>query len=270
MGKYKGKPAGAIEVKGKTAAGDFVRRIKASEGLATPDNSALRLLWARKRLQRLSDTARLAKEDPRVQEITALGLKYGLMTGYTSFVAVDKVKRGDGQVVTVKQPLPLPEGVSDLAVGGGVMQKARMAAPPGSYASAAVDAVKEAPALPIRQGEGDKRGKLTVTGQVTEVKGELNVDRVKAALEQELGRITACCAAAQARGLTLPQEIPLRFTIGPDGKVIKTRVVFLPVKYLKLSECLREIVLNFAFPAPGKGEVQVKVKLLIKEGAPSK
>ena len=52
-----------------------------------------------------------------VKEVTALGLKYSLMTPYTSFVAVDQVKRADGQVVTVKQPLPLPEGVSDLAIG---------------------------------------------------------------------------------------------------------------------------------------------------------
>ena len=40
------------------------------------------------------------------------------MTPFTSFVAVDQVKRADGRVVTVKQPLPLPQGVSDLAVGG--------------------------------------------------------------------------------------------------------------------------------------------------------
>ena len=57
------------------------------------------------------------KNQDLVKEVTALGLKYSLLTPYTSFVAVDQVKRADGQVVTVKQPLPLPEGVSDLAVG---------------------------------------------------------------------------------------------------------------------------------------------------------
>jgi len=40
------------------------------------------------------------------------------MTQYTSFVAVDKIIRETGEVVTVKQPLPLPQGVSDYAVGG--------------------------------------------------------------------------------------------------------------------------------------------------------
>jgi Ca-activated chloride channel family protein len=50
--------------------------------------------------------------------VTKLELKYHLMTEYTSFVAVDKVIRETGEVVTVKQPLPLPEVVSDYAVGG--------------------------------------------------------------------------------------------------------------------------------------------------------
>ena len=44
-----------------------------------------------------------------------LGLKYHLMIQYTSFVAVDTIVRDTGELVTVKQPLP--EGVSDYAVG---------------------------------------------------------------------------------------------------------------------------------------------------------
>ena len=46
-------------------------------------------------------------------------MKYHLLTNYTSFLAVDQVVRNphpaDSQ--TVKQPLPMPQGVSDLAVG---------------------------------------------------------------------------------------------------------------------------------------------------------
>ena len=51
-------------------------------------------------------------------EITALGLSYGLLTRYTSFVAVQEiVRRTTEDAEDVDQPLPLPEGVSDLAVG---------------------------------------------------------------------------------------------------------------------------------------------------------
>ena len=51
-------------------------------------------------------------------EITSLGLSYGLLTRYTSFVAVQEVvRRTTESADDVDQPLPLPEGVSDLAVG---------------------------------------------------------------------------------------------------------------------------------------------------------
>jgi Ca-activated chloride channel family protein len=51
-------------------------------------------------------------------EITALGLKYNLLTDYTSFVAVArKVVNPGGSASNVDQPLPLPAGVSNSAVG---------------------------------------------------------------------------------------------------------------------------------------------------------
>ena len=120
LGKYQGSATGAIVVRGKTAKGPFEQRLELKQAKAGPENAALRLLWARQRIMNLVDFSRFdRKNQEMVKEVTALGLKYSLMTPYTSFVAVDQVKRADGQVVTVKQPLPLPEGVSDLAVGGG-------------------------------------------------------------------------------------------------------------------------------------------------------
>jgi len=56
--------------------------------------------------------------DDAVKEITSLGLKYNLLTRYTSFIAVrEKVVNPNGSADNVNQPLPLPVGVSDLAVG---------------------------------------------------------------------------------------------------------------------------------------------------------
>jgi Ca-activated chloride channel family protein len=45
-------------------------------------------------------------------------LKYSLLTQYTSFIAVrEAVSNTQGPAEDVDQPLPLPEGVSDMAVG---------------------------------------------------------------------------------------------------------------------------------------------------------
>lgn len=51
-------------------------------------------------------------------EITSLGLTYGLLTRYTSFIAVHElVRRTTEDADDVDQPLPLPAGVSNRAVG---------------------------------------------------------------------------------------------------------------------------------------------------------
>jgi Ca-activated chloride channel family protein len=47
-------------------------------------------------------------------------LKYSLLTQYTSFIAVrEEVENPLGSAGDVNQPLPLPLGASDLAVGDG-------------------------------------------------------------------------------------------------------------------------------------------------------
>jgi Ca-activated chloride channel homolog len=54
------------------------------------------------------------------EAITTLGLQHNLLTQYTSFIAVDHVVRNldaDHRAVSVHQPLPLPQGVSNNAVG---------------------------------------------------------------------------------------------------------------------------------------------------------
>ncbi len=118
-GKFRGAPAGVLEIEGQTASGPFMRSIDiAAARLAEHDTSALALLWARSRIATLTDDQKLVNDAAAAPQITALGLKYGLLTDYTSFVAVDRVVRNaGGEQRSVDQPQPLPQGVSELAVG---------------------------------------------------------------------------------------------------------------------------------------------------------
>ena len=117
-GKFRGTPTGSIEIEGISAAGAFRRSIDAAAGASRRDAPALATLWARSRIATLGDYQKLVNDSAAAQEITALGLKYGLLTDYTSFIAVDQVVRNPtGQQTSVDQPQPLPAGVSELAVG---------------------------------------------------------------------------------------------------------------------------------------------------------
>jgi len=121
FGKWRGKPQGTIDISGTT--GKDVYRTSVPVGEAAPDEGhrALSYLWARARLTNLFDYEP-GEDADRVAEIKSIGLSYSLLTPYTSFVAVHEVVRNaDGHADDVDQPLPLPLGVSDLAVGGGAM-----------------------------------------------------------------------------------------------------------------------------------------------------
>ncbi len=119
-GKWKAgelAPDARLVVEGQTANGP--QRIEtALAGTVSRDSAALRHLWARSRIASLSDDEALQGGRAHKAEITALGLKYGLLTDYTSFIAVDRIVRAVSEEATkVDQPSPLPHGVSNLAVG---------------------------------------------------------------------------------------------------------------------------------------------------------
>ena len=109
---------GEIEVSGKGGKEDYVRRFPLEETKPLELNSAIRYLWARSRIARLSDFD-FGRENPETQEeITSLGLTYSLLTPYTSFIAViETLRNKEAQSKDVDQPLPLPLNVSNLAVG---------------------------------------------------------------------------------------------------------------------------------------------------------
>ncbi len=118
FGKWRGSAAGTFELTGKTGQGEYSATLNVADFGPSGDNSALRYLWARSRIAELSDYGAAYVDDGKAREITALGLKYNLLTQFTSFIAVrEQVVNPNGNAEDVNQPLPLPIGVSDLAVG---------------------------------------------------------------------------------------------------------------------------------------------------------
>jgi len=118
-GKYRGKPNGNIQLTGVTGTESYTANYKTSSAKPSDRNRGLEYLWARSKIRMLDDYIKLRKDDQRVKEVTALGLKHNLLTNYTSFVAIDHepVVAANTPNKKVKQPLPLPKGVPNSAVG---------------------------------------------------------------------------------------------------------------------------------------------------------
>ena len=119
FGKWRGPITGSFELTGKSGIGDYVSRLDITGLQPEESNRALRYLWARSLIAELSDYGSPNVRDDRAKDITSLGLKYNLLTQYTSFIAVrEVVTNGLEPAKDINQPLPLPIRVSDMAVGG--------------------------------------------------------------------------------------------------------------------------------------------------------
>ena len=123
-GKWRGEPKGKLIIEGQSASGPIQHTLPVASGdnAKTTDTAALRHLWARNRIAALSDQEALEGSSAAKKAITDLGLKYSLLTQYTSFLAVDQVVRNTAPADTpsVNQPSPLPQGVENSTLGAEV------------------------------------------------------------------------------------------------------------------------------------------------------
>ncbi|MEQ1603996.1 MAG: VIT domain-containing protein [Pyrinomonadaceae bacterium] len=121
-GRYTKGASGTIRLKGKVAGQDYVREIAVNLPETEAANDVLSTLWARTRIDELS-SSRLKAATPALgteidSQITNIGLEFGLMTSFTSFVAVEeRVVNTNGIPTTVKVPVVVPEGVNPVTSG---------------------------------------------------------------------------------------------------------------------------------------------------------
>lgn len=182
LGKWTGAARGTVTISGMTGAGPWHQTFDVGQ-VKDRAHGALPQLWARQRIQRLADYDPFGADEGRRAEVTRLGLAYHLLTAYTSFVAVDTEVRnagGTSTMVTQPLPLPLPEGVSDAAIGGGYTgAMASAPAPRMALAPAylAVEAVAQDQAL---RRETQRRAKMAAGRGGVEIPEALPVARIRA------------------------------------------------------------------------------------------
>jgi len=118
FGKYRGAARGTVTLTGVGGRAPYTQSFDVARSMPSSAARALPYLWARARIASLADFG-FGELDPAAKaEVTSLGLRYSLLTPFTSFVAVSQVVRNAGAPARdVDQPLPLPQGVSNSAIG---------------------------------------------------------------------------------------------------------------------------------------------------------
>jgi Ca-activated chloride channel family protein len=143
-GKWSGEAKGRIVVRGSTGDQPFAQSFDVA-GLTISDRDrGLRNLWARSRIDALADLEALHDPIDHRPAITELGLQNSLLTQYTAFVAIDsQIRNAGGDSTTIRQPLPMPEGVSNQAVGGYAAQPMSRSMSTTDGSSSALDGVRK-------------------------------------------------------------------------------------------------------------------------------
>jgi Ca-activated chloride channel family protein len=264
FGKYKGEAKGTVTVTGRTPSGDFKKTLDLGSALTSTANGALRYLWARRRIMALADYNQLEKTDARVKEITELGLAYNLMTEYTSFVAVDTEVRADGKkVVKVKQPVPLPEGVSDKAVGGGAMIGSQIGAAYGSggMAMAGVGYGKGSGSLKMSY----KAAAPKIASGTSMVTGSLSKEVIKKVMKQYSDKVRTCYEDELQKNPKLEGKVVVKLVISSTGAVTSVTIAESTLGSDAVEKCILAILKKAVFPAPeGGGTLVVTYPYIFK------
>ncbi len=273
-GKWKGKAGGTVKVTGRSGKRDFQETLEVADFRPLPENSALRYLWARSRIAQLSDYNGLRPDEGMVRRITDLGLRYNLLTAFTSFVAIDsEVRRKGEDVTTVKQPLPLPEGVSDYAVGQAIqpmMSKSMRMSPAPIYRERAAGETATGMGRPSggrepQQMESDeKEAGLSITVDSLRVEGALSNEAVRQEIERQLEEIRNCLDGQGSSNL--PERIVLAWEIRMDGTVRNFRIVSPRDASEGCKKCLERLAARWRFPAVKGGKTtQVELTLSLRK-----
>ena len=255
FGKWRGRPQGQITLTGLSGEGPFQEIIEVKGIAPQKTNRALRYLWARHRITILSDFNQLRSDDRRIREITELGLTYNLLTAYTAFVAVDtEIRNQGGTATTVKQPLPLPQGVSDYAVGGNGKVAALAPFRSSAQFAPAESGDSSHPKKPLlKNEEKDKENGFTLE-EVT-VSGNLAKEDVLRKMGKRIREIKSCFLNG-----FIPEKIILKLTVNPDGTIRET--IFLSKISAVSRKCLLENTKKWHCPATRdglQGEVVITV-----------
>ena len=261
FGKWCGKQMGEITLHGMASGGPYVKKIDIKKERSLKSNFALQYLWARHRIVLLSDYNSLRQDADRITEVTQLGLSYNLLTAYTSFIAIDtEVRLVNGQAVTVKQPLPLPEGVSDYALGSGrVAQKAM--APLAAFRSMGAEKKQ------VREEEcKDKRSisrLARVSVELTEISSTLSMsveEDIRKVLKQQIPSIEICYQKALEKKPNIQGEATFRLVVDSKGQVTKVSLVSSKLKDKTLEQCIIQKIKELTFPSPeGTDKATVRV-----------
>ena len=192
----------------------------------------------------MSDYDTLSHDYSRVREITQLGLDYNLLTEFTSFMAIDSLQRNvDGKSTIIKQPLSLPQGVSDLAVGGAGMRYA--------LSPAIVGRPVDKTAKHKQETEPKTQPRVSHLADRMLISGNLSKEAMVKFILEHLKEIESCYSGIKGPA---SGKLSVKIDIDSSGKVLNVEAGIDEINNRVLKSCILNIVKGWTLPAPSEGK----------------
>jgi Ca-activated chloride channel family protein len=254
--RYDGPAGGEITLRGKVAGKPYERRIKVDLPARQPAHDVLGALWARANIEDLMNQDLLGAQtgQPRAdikETIIGLGLKFRLVTQYTSFVAVEEmVVTEGGQPRTIAVPVEMPEGVSYEGVfgeyaDGRVMGKIARGAAYGGVAGAsyapgpagppvAMDALEERVEAPGVGAEPESRLAPELRGLAEKVAAQgVNGNLKVGSIEVKDGRVEVAVWVSDDSDASIEKMKELGFRVFAQAKAVRMLIGEIAVEKLE-------------------------------------
>jgi len=266
FGKYRGAASGQIELSGFTGGGRHTQSVQVASSRASSAHAPLRWLWARKWVEILEDQYHLTGASEVSDAITDLGLAYTLLTPFTSFVAVDSaVVNSGGSQTRVQQPLPLPEGVSNHAVG--MQIQAAYGAPAGASPVPRLHSMakRAAPSRPEPLAAAPAKEEAELKGVAADVKKERALTFAWLAGQHLLDTAALENRFRQLLSGTCVESGTLTVELGfsPEGKLLSVEVGAQGADSA-LRRCVRTALLNLQNDKLGSGAGVARLRISLR------
>jgi Ca-activated chloride channel family protein len=275
FGRFSGEASGEIVLKGRRGERRVevpiridVAKAERSDGLAST--------WARQTIGDLTmDPRALTEDEParkvREEKVVELALAHRVMTQYTSFVAIDEMKRAaPGEAATVAVPVEVPAGVEMDAWG--MMAGTEIGEAYGVGGLGLVGTGRGGGGTGSGYGRGSAGG-TSMHGRVPRVRmakavvtGSIDKDIIRRIVRAHVGEVRKCYDDGLKRDPNLKGRVLIAFTIGKSGKVVAATVESTTVADAAVGECIAKAAGRWKFPKNEIGDVTIKYPFVLEAG----
>jgi Ca-activated chloride channel family protein len=244
VARYTGEPPESITIRGTVG----WKRIEiVADVEAREEGSKVARLWARRKLADVERYPRTRTRDQVREELTELALDYGLVSRWTSLVAVDEVPCPCADVDFVRFTVP-HERPKDTLLGGMGLGGGGYGAGLGGLGTRGYG-----------RGSSDYgTGTIGLGKREPVIMGSVDHSMIEEVIKGQLNAVRACYNVQLRTEPGLEGRLVLRFEVAGDGRLVRTTAVSNTTGSEDLADCVTSRFFMMRFPASlGGGELVV-------------